>query len=652
MNKNAIYLILFLFNLFIITSCNSTKESDEIEFALVDAGSNRNEILKVLRHYRKNKKDSLKLKAAVFLIKNMKGLYHYNGKLLDNYAQYQKLIRADSDHGEYFMESLDKLYRGFSLSKLDIKYDLETLSYDEIIENIEMAFKVWREKPWGKNVNFEMFCEYILPFKTGTAKPFSRLDIYDIVQQVLSDTLNNDFDVVMACKSLNERLMYPNWILTQRIAFLPSFAPNDLIKYRVGTCREMADLALYVMRANGIPVAIDFLPQWPYRSIGHFWNVVFDKEGKSTMFLGADDSPGTPHKPNTKKGKVFRYLYSYNPLSLAMQVDRDEVIPPFMENKRIKDVSEEYFTPHTVNLELKQDIKHANYAYLAVFDNRNWVPIHWGKIKDKKVSFLKMEDDIVYLPCLYQKNGVTAIEYPILLTESGAVKILKPDSSRFHKKITLDRIAPIFPELYAVHRLKGGVFQGANHKDFSDAVTLDSIDVNPMPYWNEVNVNNKNKFRYVRYLSAPKGHCFMGEMEFYGNAKKLNGKLIGTLESWDDNPEKAFDKTMDGDVETHFDAKEKTGAWAGLELSKPAEIHKIRFSAAVDNYRGKIIIGNEYLLSYFKQDNWVPIGKKKATENEVSFENLPESALYRIVDLSEQRDSRIFTIDNGMINWR
>lgn len=653
MNNHAVYLFLFLFNVCILISCNRSREPEELELALAEAGNNRGEIEKALNYYRKDDKDSLKLKATAFLIKNMRGMYHFEGDLLDNYAQYQKLIRTDTEHGEYFMKSLNKLYGEFSLSRIEGSYDLQKMNHKEIVENVEMAFKVWLESPWGKDVNFEMFCEYILPFKTGTAKPSSRQFIYDIVQQELQDTLNNHLDAVMACRSLNNKLMYPNWILTQRMAFLPSFAPNDLIKYRTGTCREMADLAFYVMRANGIPVAIDFLPQWPYRSMGHDWNVVFDKEGKSIMFLGAEDSPGTPHKPQTKKGKVFRNLYSLNASSLAMQADRDEMIPPFMEDKRIKDVSEEYFKPYTVDLKLKKEIKHVNYAYLAVFNNRNWVPIHWGKIRDKKVSFSKMEGGIVYLPCLYRKDGIVAIDYPILLTESGTATVLEPDSSRLHKKITLDRIAPIFPELYAVHRLKGGVFQGANNRDFSDAVVLDSIDIKPMPSWNEVIVNDKNKFRYVRYLSAPKGHCFMGEMEFYESAKKLTGKLIGTLESWDDNPEKAFDKTMDGDIETHFDSKDETGAWAGLELDKPSAIRKIRFSAAVDNYEGRIKIGNEYLLSYFEQDKWVAVGsKRKATSNKVSFENAPENALYQILDLSEQRDSRIFTIEEGEVIWR
>ena len=49
--------------------------SSEIQSVLQLAGSNRSELVKVLKHYGKNPADSLKLKAAEFLIVNMPGKY-------------------------------------------------------------------------------------------------------------------------------------------------------------------------------------------------------------------------------------------------------------------------------------------------------------------------------------------------------------------------------------------------------------------------------------------------------------------------------------------------------------------------------------------------------------------------------------------------
>ena len=83
MKKNIItkslFIILFLSFLF---SCS--KES-KLEQALELAGENRIEHEKVLKHYSKNSKDRLKLKAAKFLIENMDAHFFYVSPELEAY---------------------------------------------------------------------------------------------------------------------------------------------------------------------------------------------------------------------------------------------------------------------------------------------------------------------------------------------------------------------------------------------------------------------------------------------------------------------------------------------------------------------------------------------------------------------------------------
>lgn len=69
--------ICILLNLF---SCSSY-EKERLEAALVFADDNRPELEKVLTYY---EGDSLKLKAAVYLIENMPLYYTYKGKDLDS----------------------------------------------------------------------------------------------------------------------------------------------------------------------------------------------------------------------------------------------------------------------------------------------------------------------------------------------------------------------------------------------------------------------------------------------------------------------------------------------------------------------------------------------------------------------------------------
>ncbi len=66
-------------------------------------------------------------------------------------------------------------------------------------------------------------------------------------------------------------------------------------------------------------------------------------------------------------------------------------------------------------------------------------------------------------------------------------------------------------------RMVGGIFQGANLANFSDAVTLYTITSQPASGgFTSVEINNPGTFRYVRYLSPNGGYGNVAEVEFYG----------------------------------------------------------------------------------------------------------------------------------------
>ena len=69
-----------------VYSCIYKEDSfNQLENALCLAGENRIELEKVLNRYARNPGDSLKLRAAEFLIENMPGHSYYEGALLDDY---------------------------------------------------------------------------------------------------------------------------------------------------------------------------------------------------------------------------------------------------------------------------------------------------------------------------------------------------------------------------------------------------------------------------------------------------------------------------------------------------------------------------------------------------------------------------------------
>lgn len=137
-----------------------------LELALRMAKGNRTELEKVLYYYQQDATDSLKYKAACFLIENMPYHSYTDGEQLEKYKGYYAWLK--DSHGKTPEEVVDSVKKAFGpIEQLDKKYDLLEVDSAYLCNNIEWAFKVWREQPWGKNISFNMFCKYILPYRIG-----------------------------------------------------------------------------------------------------------------------------------------------------------------------------------------------------------------------------------------------------------------------------------------------------------------------------------------------------------------------------------------------------------------------------------------------------------------------------------------------------
>ncbi|MBP5663577.1 MAG: CotH kinase family protein, partial [Bacteroidales bacterium] len=75
--------------------------------------------------------------------------------------------------------------------------------------------------------------------------------------------------------------------------------------------------------------------------------------------------------------------------------------------------------------------------------------------------------------------------------------------------------------------MKGGMIEGANNADFSDAIPLYWITDQPqMGAWNEVKVNISLGVRYVRYMGPMGDYSRIAELEFYGNEGEGDSKKM------------------------------------------------------------------------------------------------------------------------------
>lgn len=187
----------------LVESLSKDEKITSVEASLRSSGVNRKELEKVLHHYQKNPADSLKYKAACFLIENMPFYTYSYGEQLENYKSYYTwLKKSKGKTPQQVVDSIKKIYG--PMKEPSKKRDIMEIDSAYLCRNIDWAFKVWQEQPWGKNISFETFCEYILPYRIGD-EPLSywRETYYEKYNSLLdslrmSDSLDIEDPVVAA----------------------------------------------------------------------------------------------------------------------------------------------------------------------------------------------------------------------------------------------------------------------------------------------------------------------------------------------------------------------------------------------------------------------------------------------------------------------
>jgi hypothetical protein len=254
--------------------------SQEVEEVLRQSGGNRSELEKVLKHYRRIPADSLKLRAAEFLIVNMPGKYsEYYDAPWNDVATVHLRWTSSSDKR--------RVLDAYKLGEPVVLEDIKCITAEYLINNIELSFKVWRERPWGKHIPFDAFCEEILPYRVDV-EPLENWREKALASFADLDTVLNkpSMTVVEACSMVNDLL--PRFRIDRDF---PAMNFSQLMTSARGRCDDASALAIFSMRALGIPVTYEFKPRWVNIANGHSWNAVRDSTGKHISFMGADINP-------------------------------------------------------------------------------------------------------------------------------------------------------------------------------------------------------------------------------------------------------------------------------------------------------------------------------------------------------------------------
>lgn len=633
-------------------SCQSSGEK-QLEKVLALSGSNRLELEKVLEHYKENDADSLKLKAAKFLIMNMPGHRSYTGKDIEEYyIEAEKIIFSDRNIDEKVSE-LNNLLIEYPSDEFESVEDYSIITADYLIHNIDAAFDDWQKGSWAKAITFDEFCEYMLPYKCVETQVFDnwRDTLQPIANDTLSDFPYNDIwnkTPYHAAEAVNIKLHDTiivdlketlKWHALYKVPFWCNIPSNS--------CDTRTNTALAVMRSKGFAISYDFILQWATKANAHSWLSILVDHNRRMICESGHEPFLADMRPGECKGKVYRRTYSPNQDLIRLNKESKSV-PPTFRNIFMKDVTDEYASvvnptfPVLVKLRKPKE----KYAYLAVFNNIRWIPISFSEIKDKKqITFEKVEKGAVYLPTYYINGRVRPFNYPALLNDKGQLEFMKPDT--IHKRsITLKRKYPLIRKAFtAALRLKHSKFQAAHKEDFSDAVTVYSFEEYSVS--GSVNVSDTTKYRYWRYICPLPYRCNIAELMFFGNNnQKLIGTIIGSKERKDPNCGRS--SAFDMDPLTVFSSKPLTNGWVGMDFGEPTSVKRISYMTRNDD--NNIRVGDEYELFYWDM-NWISLGKQTATDFTLTFNLVPQNTLLILRNHTRGKDERIFLYKNGQQIW-
>ena len=424
----------------LVIGCSHKNDGYPIEVmkSLDKAGNNRDVLISVLEHYHN---DSLKLKAAEYLITNMKGHYGYEGWELDSLNLF--LENFDGLNKKFKLDSVDlQKWTGVSFFLLPRKQDLQNIPSKLLISNIDHSFKRWKEKPWNKNLSFEDFCELLLPFCIGDDRLSDWRELYSEKYEKWLDSVYTGTDAVEAARVLCDTILKEGWSYNDQLQ-TPHRDAVSLLETRVGYNRDWCDRFLYAMRACGIPATIDMALNSQDRNTTYQWIVIRDNKSGSFVPFAIEkmkiDDLEIPDIP-WALGKVYRLTYKSQ--EDRMNKIRDiQSLPMRINNTFLKDVTSDYFGDNEVEVRVR--LEPDQKVYLGVWNQGEWRIDDSGNHTTEPVAtFTNIEPGVIFVPVKLENDVFVPCGHGFYYGKDSEVHILRPDTLSY-ETVRLNKIKSV-----------------------------------------------------------------------------------------------------------------------------------------------------------------------------------------------------------------
>ncbi len=619
-------------------------------------GSNvyREKYINTLRHYSRYGADSLKYKAAVFLIDNMDGHVSPEGKSVNSYVARIRTMKKATGIRQLQAEWYVALKQG----PVEYLPDSAVVTDSYLINNIDAAFDAWNSAKWKHDITFEQFCKYILPYR-----------IYD---EHLHDSWRDALRKQYAPLTKGVSDIRRAFAIVKDSVFKEVVLSNDYCPYnldpitcnRIGRaeCSQRCILLAAVLRALAIPAAVDGTPMWAdYSNKGHAWvamvanngdtYTVYEQDKIAKKFNPVDASQFLPQyniqhedgclydiKTTKTPIKIYRMCYEH-----SNKIDKDT--PEMLASPFIQDVSMHYGLSATVRLKVNTNKTVYLCAYLSGVD---WKPIAKAYPKNGKVSFKNVGKGSVCVPVTVYNGKLHFMSCPFLIGDNGIVKQFVPKLND-RQSITVNRKYPLCS--YITDKWAGmidGTFEGAMTRTFADADVIGKVTMMPSGM-TTINVSSKEKYRYLRYCAPKDNKTSIAELQFY-TSDQFGRQHLLTGEHFSNGVNTLMvNNAFDGNPATYCYGQE-FGYNVGLDLgaNTPETVSKIVFSPSTDlNFVEK---NHLYELYYFDTD-WHMIKRVYSNGDRLTFDNVPKGALLLLKDKTNGTEERIFEYNGNKQIW-
>ena len=654
---------------FLFVSCG--RYPSEVEKALSLAGENRENLIAVLEHYKGE--DSRKYDAACFLIANMP--YHESTVLLNvppAYSAYfekvDSIIRTypDACRDDSIKRMLANEYATLPPPVEEPgRKDIEILTTQFLIDNIDAAFEEWQTSPLMKNIGFDEFKELILPYRSANEayfgnKPDLHRTMYDELSRNGMENIRKPIELykkyVRKQKEMNKYISSSAHIGTYDL-FIPAFKMD---------CHNLAAITCNIFRACGMPVVYEFTPQWTDKDTRHYWCSSPDSTHAFRPYTPPYNNLGEDWELNLKyAGKVYRKTFEAHKNTPYFLKAEGENIPTVFQHPAMIDVTLDYHVCADIVLSAPP-VETNKLAYLSFFNSRGLNPVAWGCIDYKKrmICYQNVPVNMLFFPTYISDEGDLVEFYkPFMLRQDSLTGKIHTEHviCNHNRKISMHLLRKYPPKPHLANcweKVKGSMLLAANKVE-GPYDTLYILPHSLTPYWQRYIIDNNKKYRYYKLQAKSNFPINIAEYEFLVEKGECSfysqPSLLPVLDSLhiytgDNQYVKVKGTPMrsgplryqacDENLDTYIES-----SWFGMEFTEPVCVKAIQLYPR--NARNGIEPGNRYKLLYYNDGKWIEHAISQSIYNYLDFDSVPGETIYWLQNLDQGKEELPFFYYDG-----